>query len=1148
MTPGPFLPNIVMSRWSYLVYQWLQLGSNKASCIAISGLASHPFGSWQPRGDKSFMWIRDALPSCFSSFRFLTYGYDTTLVNSTSFQSISDLAGRFILDMRSNGWASPTSNRVLFLAHSLGGVLLKQVMVMLANSGAVETFMLGNIMGAVFFGTPSKGMEVSQLLAMTKDQPNQGLVNDLSLDSPYLLNLGLQFDGISELQRMKFFWAYETRQSPTVVASQLPLLNVYSCSQRHISNDMQKSSIDGSFSRSGPLIILVSKDSATNGLYSSQPLSTFQIDDDHSGMVKFSQGDNRTSVVAQSLRDIVDFRQSPLLPTVSGSSSISNAAISKPIALPSSVFAGSFVPSETLSLARSVATSMFSPDGMLSSHLPKGWNGTANPSSTHVSAILRCLQAPERNIRYEQIDPVHSHTFSWVYDKKSIGFTDWLRKGTGIFWISGKPGSGKSTLMKLIHSDHRTAQLLRPWGSQCRKVTATFFFHHRGSALQKSFEGLLRGIISQLIEKEPDLAIPLPIPLRNMLIREYSDRVNHEKLGDLGSDILKLFNRYGLKYDEDADKGIHEILRSLDPRAQLLEVFSGLFDVINDRQYENLERVLLSEQRPLQKSEEDGELDDMVQHLCTTKLRLRYTKTLTNLVKGWLARVNRRAKITWLLQQSGLVITEAIKEDISKCLGKQERRDAIFGETQRKFLTRQTLGEALSRLIRQDRFPLELTLFLDALDEYDGRPEFIAEFLTGIVQTEPSLTRVRVCFASRPWSVFVEEFGQCPGFEIHENTEDDIQAYCIDTMSASTKDSSTLTELVPEIVRRARGVFLWVRLVVQDLNLAMNSLGSQALGGAASVRHEERIGELRIILDSLPDKLSDYYAVILQRIPPSSRWDTYALLECVSRAQWVLDLNMAQMALQCSRSSSFVGSQERVLSRTWLGPNEFLEKVRTLSGGLVEAVGKAENGVYQTLQLMHQTVKEFVEDPEFKHKILGNLASIMFENGNSFLFKAYIVGSSTGMPKLQDADAAGHYATQAEITTGRSQYTFLSDATLTHYCTTGITFRPDRDLRCIMSPLRFAAYYGLHLFLKDTRISDCTRSHPRDTDAPFPALIAALKENYRPEEHVLETAKILLDCNYSPTETHILSLFECPGMLHGFFFFCYLPTGTKEQS
>src|SRR4051794_26846328 len=107
------------------------------------------------------MWIRDALATSLPSFRFLTYGYDTTLIDTDSFQTIPDLAGRLISELRANGWTSPEAKDVVFLAHSLGGVLLKHALVMLANSGESETFMLDRVRGATCFGVPSKGMDVS---------------------------------------------------------------------------------------------------------------------------------------------------------------------------------------------------------------------------------------------------------------------------------------------------------------------------------------------------------------------------------------------------------------------------------------------------------------------------------------------------------------------------------------------------------------------------------------------------------------------------------------------------------------------------------------------------------------------------------------------------------------------------------------------------------------------------------------------------------------------------------------------------------------------------------------------------------------------------------------------------------------------------
>lgn len=986
--------------------------------------------------------------------------------------------------MKSNGWASPSSKQVLFLAHSLGGFLLKQAMVMLANSGDVEIFMLGNIRGAVFFGVPSRGMEVSQLLAMTKGQPNEALVKDLSPGSSYVSSLGLQFDGISALRKMKFFWAYETKQSPTVVKT------------------------NGQFSRSGPPMVLVSKDSATNGLCDSKPLSTFQIDDDHSGMVKFSQGDSRAGVVTQILRDITDF-EDIYSPRVLHRADTETAASPNSMAVVDGMtrVANGVVSPDTRALAQSVVQNMFS-----------------------TSFTLRSLRAPERDLRLEQIDPVHTHTFGWVYEKRSVNFADWLRKGRGIFWISGKPGSGKSTMMKLIHNDRRTSQLTQStWGSRSRKVAATFFFHHRGTTLQKSFEGLLRGIISQVVEKEPELAL---IP-QAMLVEEYFDRAQREKLGDLPSDILDFFNWYELRYDGRADQDVRELMRSMDSRAQLQDVFSTALRGMGRLEREHLEETLLSEQSQLQRSEVVGNLDDAVQSLCSTTLHIRYSEDLRNRVRQWLLRIpDLKTAITELLQRRGVEITKEVERNVLGCTNKQERREAIFSDIQRTFWTRQALETALSRIICQNLFDLELTLFLDALDEYDGRPEFIAEFLTSIIETNSPRTCIRVCFSSRPWTVFIEEFGECPGFKIHEHTEDDIQAYCVDIMSATLGAGPALTDLVPEIVRRAQGVFLWVRLVVEDLTSAARRLG-------ANVSYEVRGKELRDVLDSLPRELSDYYIAIIHRIPQTLRWDTYVLLECVSRAQDRLGLNIAFTALRCSRASKFK-IPRKLESGPIYPPNEFIDEVRMLSGGLVEVIVTEDNTTQRadprvdrkSLQFMHQTVQEFVQDPEFKHKVLDNAASITFENGNSFLFKAYFLGlpSRCGFPDSH-TEIAAQYAREAEITTGRSQYTIISDAPRIHF-PVGRHFPHHADSKAYdeaeqstISPLKFAVFYGLDLYIRDIPNSTPNRLK---LGSPFRILVAMLQQERRTEYSVVQTAQALVDRGFSPTEADILLLSEHP--------------------
>src|SRR5437868_213906 len=98
----------------------------KGSCIAISGLSSHPFGSWMSRGlGSNFMWLRDSLSIDVPTIRNIIYGYDTTLGHSESFQTIQDIAISFISRLRTTGRSSPSAKPVIFLAHSLGGIILK---------------------------------------------------------------------------------------------------------------------------------------------------------------------------------------------------------------------------------------------------------------------------------------------------------------------------------------------------------------------------------------------------------------------------------------------------------------------------------------------------------------------------------------------------------------------------------------------------------------------------------------------------------------------------------------------------------------------------------------------------------------------------------------------------------------------------------------------------------------------------------------------------------------------------------------------------------------------------------------------------------------------------------------------------------------
>jgi hypothetical protein len=154
-------------------------------------------------------------------------------------------------------------------------------------------------------------------------------------------------------------------------------------------------------------------------------------------------------------------------------------------------------------------------------------------------AILETLSYPEMTERYEDIVEAFPDTFEWAFkastsqQTKWDDFSEWLKTGSGVYWISGKAGSGKSTLMKHIFDHAKTRQYLELWvrdgGSSiqnsqgCTLCLATFFFWNSGTSIQKSHNGLLRALLHQVLSKCPDL---ISVVFPEMWAKKYSDSIH----------------------------------------------------------------------------------------------------------------------------------------------------------------------------------------------------------------------------------------------------------------------------------------------------------------------------------------------------------------------------------------------------------------------------------------------------------------------------------------------------------------------------------------------------------------------------------------------------------------------------------------------
>ncbi|KAK4973356.1 hypothetical protein LTR42_005341 [Elasticomyces elasticus] len=130
--------------------------------------------------------------------------------------------------------------------------------------------------------------------------------------------------------------------------------------------------------------------------------------------------------------------------------------------------------------------------------------------------FLSSLFFPEIDQRRSTVKAAYPDTFQWIFDvpgagdsvvpsaRPTAGFASWLRADASVYWISGKAGSGKSTLMAFILNDPRTREALQLWSPDLPVHLLSFFFWKAGSDLQNSVIGLLRSILYQLCQCIPD--------------------------------------------------------------------------------------------------------------------------------------------------------------------------------------------------------------------------------------------------------------------------------------------------------------------------------------------------------------------------------------------------------------------------------------------------------------------------------------------------------------------------------------------------------------------------------------------------------------------------------------------------------------------
>lgn len=214
-------------------------------------------------------------------------------------------------------------------------------------------------------------------------------------------------------------------------------------------------------------------------------------------------------------------------------------------------------------------------------------------------------------------------------------------------------------------------------------------------------------------------------------------------------------------------------------------------------------------------------------------------------------------------------------------------------------------------------------IFIDGLDEYDDKGEKPQDLVKTIWELSLS-DDVKLCISSRPYPIFVEEFGGtlAPNLvlKVEDHTKDDIEYYIREKFKA-TKNFARLENITPEysefiseVASKAEGVFLWVYLVVVNLEMG--------------IENGDSLIKLRKRLDKCPSDLDEFFLQMLEDIDPSYQKQAMRTFDTVTSAIQPLPIMLFWYLFQIDDDPSLTEQWKKGSSSSPLKAGKYLDQMR----------------------------------------------------------------------------------------------------------------------------------------------------------------------------------------------------------------------------
>lgn len=205
---------------------------------------------------------------------------------------------------------------------------------------------------------------------------------------------------------------------------------------------------------------------------------------------------------------------------------------------------------ETSKIHDSIIAHVTAESSNTASHIMQHTKEVSVETSTNAERdqLLRSLKYTGMNERRNQVSDTHGVDFQKIFTSEDTAttlvkwdnFPAWLESDDRFYWISGKPGSGKSTLVHFLVSSSETRDALNRW-----KPGVVVFSHYLwkpGSEMQKNIKGMLSSLIHQALTHERNIVDQALSKFRQLVLKDSITDWSVRELKECCSFVMDTFS------------------------------------------------------------------------------------------------------------------------------------------------------------------------------------------------------------------------------------------------------------------------------------------------------------------------------------------------------------------------------------------------------------------------------------------------------------------------------------------------------------------------------------------------------------------------------------------------------------------------------